>query len=44
MNRKASTAGVTEYKPLSPNPINRGKNSDESTNSPAPVHRTKIYE
>ena len=43
MPRKASTAGVTEYKMLSPNGQNRGKNSDDSA-SPAPVHRTKIYE
>jgi hypothetical protein len=43
MQRKASTAGVTEYKMLSPNGQNRGKNSDDSA-SPAPVHRTKIYE
>lgn len=43
MNRKASTAGVTEYKMFSPAGQNRGKNSDD-TNSPAPVHRTKIYE
>ena len=43
MQWKASTAGVTEYKMLSPADQNRGKNSDDS-NSPAPVHRTKIYE
>ncbi len=43
MQRKASTAGVTEYKMLYPNGQNRGKNSDDST-SPTPVQRKKIYE